>query len=120
VIFIDPAAREGIDLFFTIYAPTLKDPVQNYFETLVTGQVNNFNGYSNPEVDALISEARTSTDLALRAANVLKAQEIYLKEVPYITIASPRVTVWQNEKITGAPTTFTWTNSPWAALIGGK
>jgi peptide/nickel transport system substrate-binding protein len=120
VIFIDPSAREGIDLFFTIYAPTVKDPVQNYFETLVTGQANNFNGYSNPEVDALITEARSSTDLALRTENVLKAQEIYLEEVPYITIASPRVTVWQNEKITGAPTTFTWTNSPWAALIGGK
>ena len=120
VIFIDPSAREGIDLFFTIYAPTVKDPVQNYFETLVTGQVNNFNGYSNPEVDALITEARSSTDLALRTENVLKAQEIYLEEVPYITIASPRVTVWQNEKITGAPTTFTWTNSPWAALSGGK
>lgn len=119
-IFIDPAAREGIDLFFTIYAPTVKDPVQNYFETLVTGQVNNFNGYSNPEVDALIKEARASTDLALRAKNVALAQEIYLKDMPYITIASPRVTVWQQEGITGAPTTFVWTNSPWAALLGGK
>jgi peptide/nickel transport system substrate-binding protein len=119
-LFFDPAARAGVDLFFTIYAPTLKDPLQNYFETLVTGQVNNFNGYSNPEIDSLINEARVSLDKKVRAANVLKAQEIFLKDMPYITIASPRITVWEAEGITGSPTTFTWTNSPWAALLGGK
>jgi peptide/nickel transport system substrate-binding protein len=119
-LFFDPAAREGIDLFFTIYAPTVRDPLQNYFETLVTGQVNNFNGYSNPEVDSLINAARVSSDKKFRAENVVKAQEIFLKDMPYITITSPRVTVWEGEGITGAPTTFTWTNSPWAALLGGK
>jgi peptide/nickel transport system substrate-binding protein len=119
-LFFDPAAREGIDLFFTIYAPTVRDPLQNYFETLVTGQVNNFNGYSNPEVDSLINAARVSLDKKFRAENVVKAQEIFLKDMPYITITSPRVTVWEGEGITGAPTTFTWTNSPWAALLGGK
>lgn len=119
-IFFDPAAREGIDLFFTIYAPTVRDPVQNYFETIVTGQVNNFNGYSNPEVDALIGEARVSTDPAVRAEKTLKAQEIYLADMPYITITAPRVTVWEKSGLTGAPTTFTWINSPWAALLGGE
>lgn len=119
-LFFDPAAREGIDLFFTIYAPTVRDPVQNYFETIVTGQVNNFNGYSNPEVDALIGEARVSTDPAVRAEKALKAQEIYLADLPYITIAAPRVTVWEQAGLTGAPTTFTWINSPWAALLGGQ
>lgn len=119
-VFFDPAAREGIDLFFTIYAPTVRDPLQNYFETVGTGQVNNFNGYSNPEVDALIGEARVSLDTAVRAANVVKVQEIFMKDMPYITIAAPRITVWEGDGITGSPTTFTWTNSPWAALLGGK
>lgn len=120
LVFLDPASREGIDLFFTIYAPTVRDPVQNYFETLVTGQVNNFNGYSNPEIDALINEARVSTDPAVRAQKVIAAQQIYLSDLPYITISAPRVTVWQGTGLTGAPTTFTWINSPWAALLGGS
>ena len=120
VIFLDPASREGIDLFFTIYAPTVRDPVQNYFETIVTGQVNNFNGYSNPEVDALIGEAKVSTDPAVRAEKALAAQQIYLADLPYIPISAPRVTVWEGTGLTGAPTTFTWINSPWAALLGGN
>lgn len=119
-IFLDPASREGIDLFFTIYAPTVRDPVQNYFETIVTGQVNNFNGYSNPEVDALIGEAKVSTDPAVRAEKALAAQQIYLADLPYIPISAPRVTVWEGTGLTGAPTTFTWINSPWAALLGGN
>jgi len=120
VLFLDPASREGIDLFFTIYAPTVRDPVQNYFETIVTGQVNNFNGYSNPEVDALIAEARVSTDPAVRAEKAIAAQQIYLADLPYIPISAPRVTVWEGTGITGAPTTFTYINSPWAALLGGN
>lgn len=120
MLFIDPATREGVDLFFTIYAPTVRDPVQNYFETLVTGQVNNFNGYSNPEVDELLLSARASTDPAERAEKVLKAQEIFLADLPYITITAPRVTVWEGTGLTGAPTTFTWPHSPWAALLGGS
>ena len=107
-------------MLFRSYAPTVRDPVQNYFETIVTGQVNNFNGYSNPEVDALIGEARVSTDPAVRAEKTLAAQKIYLADLPYIPISAPRVTVWEGTGLTGAPTTFTWINSPWAALLGGN
>ena len=45
--------------------------------------------YSNPEVDALLEAAAIDTDRAKRVEQWMKVQEIVMREVPCIPIASP-------------------------------
>jgi peptide/nickel transport system substrate-binding protein len=113
-------ARKGVDLFFTIYAPVVRDPLVYYDDLLSSTGVYNFNSYNNARLDSDLAVARAATDDQVRADAIVKAQDQFVRDLPLIPLAAPRVTVWEGSGITGAPTTFTYLNSPWGALIGGK
>ena len=78
----------------------------------------NFNGYSNDAVTALFDQARTTADPAERATLVTQAQAMLQTELPWIGIANPDTVLVTNSSLTGAPASFTYMFSPWAAGLG--
>ena len=61
----------------------------------------NLAGYSNPEVDKLLTDARETTVLADRIAKYKKFQEDITADVPVIFLYSPTYTYVQSNKIQG-------------------
>jgi len=60
------------------------DPDGNIHQFMTTGGGINDSGYSNAEVDRLLNEARTSTDLAVRQASYNAARDILIEDSPII------------------------------------
>jgi ABC-type transport system substrate-binding protein len=79
-------------LFFTFEdGPIVLDPVYTMALLAHSKGVSNRAHYSNPELDALIDQARTTLDPAVRAANVRQAQKLWVEDAPWIMIAYPQV-----------------------------
>jgi peptide/nickel transport system substrate-binding protein len=79
----------------------------------------NFNGYSNTDVAALLEEARTTADPAARATLVTQAQAQLQADLPWIGIANPDTVLVTSADLTGVPASFTYMFSPWPAGLGG-
>jgi peptide/nickel transport system substrate-binding protein len=60
------------------------DPDGNIHQFMTTGGGINDSGYSNPEGDRLLNEARTSTDMAVRQASYNAARDILNEDLPII------------------------------------
>ena len=63
------------------------DPDRLLFGQLSTGGPTNWGGYSNPEVDKLLQEGRSSLDQAARKAAYQKAATILASDLPYYIIS---------------------------------
>ncbi|HZY49286.1 MAG TPA: ABC transporter substrate-binding protein [Devosia sp.] len=63
------------------------DPDRLLFGQLSTGGPTNWGGYSNPEVDKLLQEGRSSLDQAARKDAYQKAAAILAKDLPYYIIS---------------------------------
>lgn len=70
------------------------DPHGNMSNFLKTGGGNNYSGYSNPEVDRLLTEAAQSTDPDMRAA-------LYGQVVQQIQIDNPILYLYRVRSLTG-------------------
>lgn len=119
-LFSDPNARKPYDLFVTLNYCELPEPVVMDQLVGATGGGTNFSGYSNPAVDQALDQASQTADPAARAKLVLDAEAQLAKDLPSIPIVQPRAIVFQSNQLTGAPLTFAFMSSPWAAAIGGK
>ncbi|HKI59146.1 MAG TPA: glutathione ABC transporter substrate-binding protein [Trueperaceae bacterium] len=62
---------------------------------------NNWSFYSNPEVDKLIQEGRSTGDQAKRDQIYAQAQSIIWKDAPWIFLYSPDNIAGQSKKLTG-------------------
>lgn len=60
------------------------DPDQNIYDDVVIGGSMNYGGYSNPQVDKLMKDARLELDPAKRTAIYTDAMKIVNDELPYI------------------------------------
>ncbi len=60
------------------------DPDGNIYSWFHTGGGNNNMLYSNPQVDALLDAARTSTDQATRARDYIQAQAQIVQDASYV------------------------------------
>lgn len=119
-LFNDPKAREPYDAIYTRNYFELPEPQQMDVVYGGTGGSTNFSGYSNPAVDAALTQAGQTTDPDARARLVLQAEEQLDKDLPSIPIVAPRAIVFQSSKLAGATLTFSYMVSPWAAAIGGN
>ena len=71
------------------------DP-DNFLNVLLTSNAakipaSNRAGWKNPEFDALIAKAKTTTDIKERTKLYMEAQEIFADQVPWVTIANSLV-----------------------------
>lgn len=65
------------------------DPDQNIFIFLHSTGNQNRSGYSNPEVDRLLEEARRVHDMAERKELYKQVMDVVLDEVPYVILYHP-------------------------------
>ena len=118
--FSDPKAREGHDAFVTNNYMDVPDPLAFLRTIIGTGGAQNYNDYSNPEVDSLLDEAAATIEESKRAGLVAQLQVIAMADLPWIPIADPSVRLFLNERVTGVPASFVYLYYPWAADLGAS
>jgi peptide/nickel transport system substrate-binding protein len=77
--------RQGnfdISTYFVRYGPA----ADAYREHFATGAPRNFMGYSNPEVDQLLEQARRARDAEQRRQLYGRVQAILVRDMPYINL----------------------------------
>ncbi|OYU48091.1 MAG: ABC transporter substrate-binding protein [Rhizobiales bacterium PAR1] len=77
------------------------DPDGNIISFAQTGAPNNYSAYSNPDVDAALTDARTKNDPKERKAAYLKASTQLLKDLPVIYLYHRLVIIAHRDRLTG-------------------
>jgi peptide/nickel transport system substrate-binding protein len=116
--FSDPEARAGHDAFVTANYLDVPDPLAFLRTILGSTGGQNYNEYSNVEMDGLLAEAGATSDDDERAALVNDMQTIAMDELPWIPIVDPAVRLFLNDRVTGVPASFVYLYYPWAADLG--
>lgn len=75
------------------------DPYPQWHSSQIGGGGQNYVGWSNAEVDALLDEARQKTDLAERRALYQQFQAIYAEELPSLPINYPVYTYGVSKRV---------------------
>ncbi|WP_042430807.1 ABC transporter substrate-binding protein [Streptacidiphilus anmyonensis] len=117
-LFTDPKARAAYDGFITINYMEFPEAATMYASYATKSGVQNFNGYDNPQVQAALDAAQGTDDPQARAQDVLKAQAILDKDLPWIPIIAPRALLFQSKDVTGAPLTFSYMDNSWITAVG--
>ncbi|WP_183344082.1 ABC transporter substrate-binding protein [Conexibacter arvalis] len=111
-------ARRGIDMLITNSFDHAAEPLLIYTAMATPGGVTNYGGYDNPQVTRLLARARATADEEERARIGVEAQRLIAEDLPWIPLVTPSPTLFQSDRITGAPRTLAYLNSPWAAHLG--
>ncbi len=119
-LFFDPAAREGIDAWFSIGFTGVVDPLSMLFEVAYPGGVLNYTGYDNPAITEKLERALGETDDAARSELVAEILLELDDDLPTIPLITPQIRLFQADGLTGAPKTFTYTQTPWLNLMGAS
>jgi peptide/nickel transport system substrate-binding protein len=118
-LFTDPAARKGIDLFLTFWYTSITDPLDMY-GSLQTGAFSNYGNWSDPQFDAAVNKAVGSYDPDAHAAAAGQAQQIAMRQLPWLPLYTEPVSVFLGRRITGVQPSIAYLYYPWAAEIGAK
>ena len=82
------------------------DPDGSYFNQFHTGGSGNYEHYSNPALDALLDQGRTSTDEAQRMDLYGQAQQILRNDVPVIVTSHGKIDIIVGKRVTMDPDYF--------------
>ncbi|BCJ40744.1 hypothetical protein GCM10010168_72680 [Actinoplanes ianthinogenes] len=117
-LFYDPTLRNGIDFIAT--TGYLEVPGALYYAPgfVLPGAPFNWTNYEDPDVTKNIGAAVSATDPAASARAFVAAQAIYGPAKLQITLAESYNRLFLNKRITGAPASFSYISSAWAALVG--
>ncbi|MEU4162423.1 ABC transporter substrate-binding protein [Actinoplanes sp. NPDC026670] len=117
-LFYDPGLRQGIDFIAT--TGYLEVPGALYYAPgfVLKGAPFNWTGYDDPGVTANIAGAVAETDPAKSAEKFVAAQAVFGPAKLQITLAGTHNRLFLNKRITGAPASFSYISSAWAALVG--
>lgn len=118
--FTDPKAREGVDAFSTTTYGDYADPAALISTYVLPGGNQNYSGYENPALTDLLNAARAEADPAARARDVIEAEKLVMHDLPWIPVAHPTSFLVLNNKLTGAPTSFCYMQSPALAMLGAR
>lgn len=77
------------------------DPDGNIYEFFVTGGTNNYSGYSNKQVDALLNKARAQTAMSARKASYNVALNTIRSDMPYIFVYHQRNVLGMSKDVSG-------------------
>jgi peptide/nickel transport system substrate-binding protein len=117
--FTDPKARQGIDAFPTVNYGDYADPAAMLATFVLPGGSQNYDNFSNPAITAAMEQARGTASPAKRAALIAKAEELTVKELPWIPDVQPTSLVILSKHLTGAVASFAYMFAPWADHLGG-
>lgn len=120
-LYYDPKAQQkaGIDLLYSPFNVDAADPFGLYQLFIPdVHSIYNYSGYENPEVTRLLSRARGTYDDVQRAKYTAAAEKILMDALPMIPLVSPYVMSYFNDRVTGAPTSYSVYWSAWANRLG--
>ncbi|HEY4097562.1 MAG TPA: ABC transporter substrate-binding protein [Baekduia sp.] len=117
--FTDPKAREGVDAFPTVNYPDYADPAAFYTTVAAPDGSQNYDGFTDPQINQALDAARTTADPAARAKLVVQAGDRIADQLPWIPMAAPSSVLITRKGLTGAPSSFVYMGGPWANLLGG-
>ena len=118
-VFYVPEYRKGIDLVMAWGWLDVPDPLDYTILSVMEGSLFNWMGYSNPEMEVLLEEARQTFDPAKRAELVVEAQAMYTADTVLLPLVNPNNTVYMNDRISGAPVSWAYMWLPDLAMLGG-
>jgi peptide/nickel transport system substrate-binding protein len=118
--FTDPSFRKGIDCFPTINYGDYADPASLLYTLAYPNGDQNYDGYSNPRMTALLNQAEGTASPDARAALIVKAEQLAAQQLPWIPTVQPTNVLFLNSKLTGATASFAYMFAPWADSLGGK
>ena len=117
LLFSDPTALEGVDLFTTRWYLSSTDPLEMY-AVLRSGEFSNYGKWSNPEFDDIVNRALQTDDPDARSHLAAEAQRLTSEELPWIPLFDVPTTLWLGDRITGVDPSISYMYFPWAATIG--
>jgi peptide/nickel transport system substrate-binding protein len=117
-LFYDPSLRAGIDFIAT--TGYLEVPGALYYAPGFVLKEGTFNWtrYSDPAVTQHIGAAVAATDPAKSAREFVAAQAIYAPARLQITLAESYNRLFLGKRVTGAPASFSYISTAWAAQVG--
>jgi peptide/nickel transport system substrate-binding protein len=118
-LFSDPSARDGIDLFYTVWYLSSPDPLE-MFSVLRTGEFSNYGEWSDPDFDQVVNEAIAIDDPAARSERTAEAQRIANEQLPWLPLFTSPMPLFLGERITGVQPSIAFLYYPWAAEIGAR
>ncbi len=116
-LFYEAKAREGVDAIVDINFTVVAEPLGFLASMALPTGLNNYDGYSNPKVTALLEKALAAKSEGARAKYATEADAIFEREPNNIMLAMPTINLWQKSGITGAPSDYSYESLPWAALL---
>ena len=118
-LFSDPSAREGVDLFYTLWYLSSPDPLEMY-AVLRTGEFSNYGEWSDPEYDAIVNEAVSTMDPAKRSMLTAQAQQKTNEQLPWLPLVEIPNAAYMGERVTGMSPSLAFLYYPWAATLGAR
>jgi oligopeptide transport system substrate-binding protein len=99
---LDLESKMQYDLSFSGWGPDYQDPM-TFIDLWVTNGAHNQTGWSNPEYDKLVQDAKTTllSDLQARWDAMLKAEKIALEEAPIAPIYQRGLAYLEREYVKG-------------------
>lgn len=116
--FSDEKARSEYDGFVTYNYEDVPDPLAQMRAVLMTNAGSNYNNFSDPEVDGMIAAAVKEPDADKRAELANGVQDKMMELLPWVPLVDPATRLFMNNKVTGAPASFSYLYYPWAAELG--
>jgi peptide/nickel transport system substrate-binding protein len=96
------------------------DPAALLATIVLPGASQNYDKFNNPQLTALLEQARGTADPGKRAALVAKAEQMAATLLPWIPNVQPTSILMLNKGLTGAVASFSYMFAPWADALGGK
>jgi oligopeptide transport system substrate-binding protein len=114
-VYLDTQTRMDYDLARAGWIGDFMDPI-TFLDMWTTGDGNNNTGWSNPEYDRLIRQARVEPDAAARLRILEAAEAILMEDLPIIPLyfytriylLSPRVQGWYPKAMDNRPYKHVW------------
>ncbi len=117
LLFSDPNAVKGVDLFTTQWYLSSTDPLEMY-AVIRTGEFSNYGHWSDPAYDALTNRALVTDDPGERSKISAQVQQLATEQLPWIPLFEIPTGLWLGKKITGVDPSISYMYAPWAAKIG--
>ena len=117
--FIDPKARADIDGFMTVNYGDYADPAALLSTLVLPEGSQNYDGYDNKPMVALMNQARGTADPDKRAALIAQVEKLAIDDLPWIPSVQPTALTLTNKNLSGATASFSYMFAPWADHLGG-
>jgi oligopeptide transport system substrate-binding protein len=109
-VYLDAQQRLDFNVSRAAWTADYPDPM-TFLDMWTTGNGNNMTGWSRPEFDALIAQARTIRDTGERFTVLKEAESLLLQDMPVIPLyiyvrnylVSPAVTGWHPKLLDSRP-----------------